>query len=49
MNITQFLELLAISIAGDVRHKTIAMLDHLTTQAQDKDEYNWKHSQVIGK
>ena len=44
MNITQFLELLAIGIAGGVIHKTIGMLHHLTTQLRDKDKYNWKHS-----
>ena len=44
MNITQFLELKAIRIAGDVIHKTIAMLHHVTIQVQDKNKYNWKHS-----
>ena len=42
MNITQFLELKAISIAGGVIHKTIVILHHVTTQALDKDKYHWK-------
>ena len=44
MNIRQFLELQAISIAGGVIHKTIAMLHHVTTQVQHKDNYHRKHS-----
>ena len=40
MNITQFLELQAISVI----HKTIAMLHHVTTQVQHKDNYHRKHS-----
>ena len=44
MNITQLLELQAISIAGDVIHKTIAMLHHVTNQVQHKDNYHRKHS-----
>ena len=46
MNITQLLELKAISIAGDVLQKTIAMLHHVTIQVQDKNKYNWKHSVI---
>ena len=42
MNITQFLELQAISIAGSVIHKTIATLHHVTTQVRDQDKYHWK-------
>ena len=44
MNIPQLLELKTISIAGDVIHKTIAMLHHVTIQVRDKNKYNWKHS-----
>ena len=44
MNITQLLELKAISIVSDVIHKTIAMLHHVTTQVRDKNKYNRKHS-----
>ena len=44
MNITQFLQLQAISIAGGVINKTIAMLRHVITQVRDKDKYNWKIS-----
>ena len=36
MNITQFLELQAIGIAGGAIHKTIAMLRHVTTRVRDK-------------
>ena len=36
MNITQFLELQAIGIAGGAIHKTIAMLRPVTTQVRDK-------------
>ena len=43
MNITQFLELQAIGIAGGAIHKTIAMLRHVTTQVRDKKKkINWK-------
>ena len=42
MNITQFLELQAIGIAGGPIHKTIAMLRHVTTQVRDKKNNNNK-------
>ena len=45
MNVTQFLELLAIGRADGVIHKTIAVqLHRVTTQVRDKDKYHWKHS-----
>ena len=44
MNIMQFLEFQAISVAGGVIHKTIAMLHHVTTRVQHKDKYHWNHS-----
>ena len=43
MNITQFLELQAIGIAGGAIHKTIAMLRHVTTQVRDN-----KKKKLIG-
>ena len=43
MNITQFLELQAIGIAGGAIHKTIAMLRPVTTQVRDK-----KKKKLIG-
>ena len=52
MNIIQFLEFQAISVAGGVIHKTIAMLHHVTTRVQHKDKYYWnlvyQQYQVIG-
>ena len=47
MNITQFLELQVIGIAGGAIHKTIAMLRPVTTQVRDKKnkvkkKINWK-------
>ena len=44
MNITQFVELQAIGIAGGAIHKTIAMLRHVTTQVRDKK----KKKKLIG-
>ena len=43
MNIMQFLEFQAISVAGGVIYKTIAMLHHVTTRVQHKDKYYWNH------
>ena len=47
MNITQFLELQAIGIAGGAKQKTIEMLRQVTTQVRDKKKkkkkiINWK-------